>query len=109
MITLCRQKGVLAIHVPGDLTSASVQEFLQIVETAMPPGTGAPWRIVSLNLAAAKIVDSRGLDLIMKIHKTVQRLGARMQVVYSNQKMHRTLLFIRLDRIAELIRVEPTE
>lgn len=110
-ITFEVQKAVLAIHVPGDFTIASVLECRLIVETAMavPPGDSAPWQIVSLNLAAAKIVDSRGLDLIVTIHKTAQHLGARMQIVYSNVKVHRTLIFTRLDRIVTLIQVDPMQ
>jgi anti-anti-sigma factor len=105
-IHLHSQYKLLTIVIPGDLTSTSVREFREEIDTALmvSPGTAAPWQIVALNLAAAKMVDSMGLNLIVKIYKTVQTAGGRMQVVYTSPNVHRTLIFTRLDHHVELIK-----
>lgn len=105
-ILLDSQKHTLAITIPGDLTSTSVREYGAEIDLALtgPPGAAAPWKIVTLNLAAAKMVDSMGLNLIVKILKAAQSAGGRLQIVFGNPNVHRTLLFTRLDRHAELVK-----
>jgi anti-anti-sigma factor len=101
------QQEVLSLVIAGDLTSAHIKEFHSAIETALtvPAGEAAPWKIVALHLPNASMVDSMGLNLIVKIYKAALQAGARMQVVYTNPNVHRTLLFTRLDRQVELIKV----
>ena len=98
---------VLVIHISGDLTSTSVQKYNREIEPALavPSGDTAPWKTVTLHLATAKMVDSMGLNFIVKIYKAAQQAGARMRVVCVNPNVHRTLLFTRLDQQLELIKV----
>ena len=105
-IDLDRQKNLLSIHIPADLTSTSVREFQAAILGAMlvPEGSVAPWQTVALHLTAAKMVDSMGLNLIIKILKIAQAAGGRMQVIYHDPNVHRTLLFTRLDRHVELVK-----
>jgi anti-anti-sigma regulatory factor len=35
--------------------------------------------------------------------KAVQKQGAKMQIIYTNQNVHRTFLFTRLDKHMELV------
>ena len=105
-IELDRQKGVLSIQIPGDLTSTSVREFQKeiLASVLMSAGVAPPWQVVALDLSAAKMVDSMGLNLIVKIFKIVRVAGGRMQVVYRDTNVHRTLLFTRLDHHVELVK-----
>ncbi len=96
----------LRIAIPGDLISTSVRALHQEIDAALmvPAGAAAPWQTITLNLASAKMVDSMGLNLIVKILKTAQNAGARLQIIYQNPNVHRTLVFTRLDRYADLIK-----
>jgi anti-anti-sigma factor len=49
------------------------------------------------------MVDSVGLNFIVNVLKSVQQHGAKMQIVYANQNVHRTFLFTRLDKHLELL------
>lgn len=105
-IDLDRQKNLLSIHIPGDLISTTVRECQEeiLIAVLVAEGTPPPWQVVALHLTAAKMVDSMGLNLIVKIFKIVQATGGRMQVVYQAANVHRTLLFTRLDRHVELVK-----
>ena len=104
-IKLDAPQQTLVIAFPGDLNSTVVREFRTEIETALavPPG-GAPWKKLTLDLTAAKMVDSMGLNLIVKIYKSAQQANARMRLVYSDPNIHRTLIFTRLDQHIELVR-----
>ena len=105
-IYLDPEEHVLSIVIPGDLTSTTVREFNAEIETALtvPPGQAPSWKSISLNLIAAKMVDSMGLNLIVTIFKTAQKAGAKMQVIYSDPNVHRTFVFTRLDQHVTLLK-----
>jgi anti-anti-sigma factor len=100
------QHKVLAITIDGDLTSTRVKELMAELEPALavPAGESAPWEIVALHLPTARMVDSMGLNLLVKIFKTAHQAGGRLQLVCPNANVHRTLMFTRLDRQMELIK-----
>ena len=105
-IYLDHEERVLSIVIPGDLVSTAVKEINTEIETALavPPGKAAAWQSISLNLIAAKMVDSMGLNLIVSIFKTAQKAGAKMQVIYSDPNVHRTFVFTRLDQHVTLLK-----
>jgi len=100
------QNKVLTLTAPGDLVSTTVNrqhpEINQLLDP--PPGAATQWSLLRLDLSAAKMVDSVGLNFIVSILKGAQKQGAKMQILYSNPNVHRTFLFTRLDRHAELIK-----
>jgi anti-anti-sigma factor len=95
----------LTFTVNGDLVSSTANllrpQVLALLETS---DASARWRLFRLDLTAAKMVDSVGLNFIVTILKAVQKRDAKMQVVCQNQNVHRTLLFTRLDKHVELIK-----
>jgi len=95
----------LSILIDGDLTSTGVRECNQEIENALivPSGTSAPWQTVTLDLETAKMVDSMGLNLIVKIYKGAQKGGAQMQLIYRDPNVYRTLIFTRLDKHVQLV------
>jgi anti-anti-sigma factor len=97
--------GTLAVFIEGDLVSTSAEplrgEISRLI--AKPTDSRIRWQVLRLDLSKAKVVDSVGLNFIVTILKAIQKEGAKMQIVYANQNVHRTFLFTRLDRHLELI------
>ena len=98
----------LTLRVPGDLLSTNAEalrlEILPLIEVS--DRAPQPWSTFILDLTAAVMVDSVGLNLIVTLLKRVQKSGAKMQIAYSNPNVLRTLTFTRLDKHVELARVE---
>jgi len=97
---------VLTLCVSGDLISTNAEavrnEAARLIEH--PGSQAGRWGLFKLDLSTAKMVDSKGLNLIVALLKRVQKQGARLQVVYSDANIQRTLTFTRLDRHVELVK-----
>lgn len=97
---------MVILRTRGDLTStnagavrAAIGETLAGLDSA-----GASWHAVQLDLAAAKMVDSVGLNLVVGLLKQVQQRGARLQVTGANSNIVRAFTFTRLDRQVDLVK-----
>lgn len=100
------QNGVLTITLPGDLTSTTAEPLRpEVIGVLEQPANARACKVFRLELPAAKMVDSVGLNFIVSLLKTVQQRGAKMQIVCANANVHRTFLFTRLDKQIELIKV----
>jgi anti-anti-sigma factor len=101
------QHGTFTITLNCDLTSTTVEQLRPELhaQLATPANPGAAWKLFRLDLAATKMVDSVGLNLIIGLLKAIQQRGARMQILCANPNVHRTFLFTRLDQHLELIKL----
>lgn len=92
----------LAVTLPGDLLSTNAEQtrtdIFGIFQSAAPG-----WETLKLDLRAAKMVDSVGLNLIVAIYKETQKRRAKMTVVISNPNIQRTFLFTRLDKHLQVV------
>jgi anti-anti-sigma factor len=97
----------LALKVSGDLVSTNAEAFRTEVGgiLASADSAGRKWVLFSLDLTAAKMVDSVGLNLVVALLKRVQERGAKLQVTYSNPNVLRTFVFTRLDKHVEMLKV----
>jgi len=68
-------------------------------------GNSAKMDTFKVDLTSAKMIDSVGLNLVVTWLKRTQKLGAKMQVAYSNANVLRTFIFTRLDKHIELVKV----
>ena len=105
--TIKSAERVLEITVPDDLLSTNAERLrtaiFGLLET---PAVKAPvWDTLKLDLTAAKMVDSVGLNLIVAIYKETQKRKAKMAVVVSNPNIQRTFLFTRLDKHLQVLMV----
>lgn len=99
------KNGVLTLELPGDLVSTTTEALREEIEPLLT-GASTPegeWRLLKLDLSRARMVDSVGLNLIVRILKAVQRQNATMQILCANAAVHRTLVFTRLDKYVELV------
>ena len=95
----------LTVTINGDLISTTAERLRTEINALFeaPPANPPAWQLLRLDLASAKMVDSVGLNFIVTILKAVQKQGAKMQIIYTNQNVHRTFLFTRLDKHVELV------
>jgi anti-anti-sigma factor len=96
----------LTLCVPGDLISTNVETFRTEADSLFGTAAGTPpkWHRFILDLTAAKMVDSAGLNLVVSLLKRVQSQGAKMQITYSSPNILRTFTFTRLDKHVELVK-----
>lgn len=94
--------GPVITHVfRGDLLStnaaASQAELSRLMDA------DEKWKLIVLDLRAARIVDSVGLNLIVSIIRGARPAGRSVRVVVSNQNVRRVLAFTRIDQHAEVV------
>jgi anti-anti-sigma factor len=96
----------LTIRLPGDPTSTNAEGLRAELSDCLGLGQGAPqqWNTFVLDLAAAKMVDSAGLNLIVSLLKWVEKRGGKMRVACSAPAVLRAFTFTRLDRHLELVK-----
>ena len=99
--------GTFTVTFFGDLISTAVERLrpeitLLFGDLAKPD---SDWKLLQLDLSTAKMVDSVGLNFIITVLKSVQKKGAKMRVKYSDQNVHRTFIFTRLDKHVELVKI----
>jgi anti-anti-sigma factor len=97
----------LTVRVSGDLLNtttaavrAEIDPLLAAASHVLETGT-----TLRLDLTAATMIDSVGLNLVVSLLKAVQKRGAKLQIAYADQNILRTLTFTRLDKQIELVKV----
>lgn len=96
----------ITLRVEGDLLCTRVDAVRQEAANLLTDSAGAKaaWQIFKLDLTAAKMVDSAGLNLVVALLKRVLAKGGTMQVLYSNENVLRTFKFTRLDEHVQLVK-----
>ena len=98
-------KKELIVTLEGDLLSTNVelarQEMFGLLES--PAIREAQWDVLRLDLRAAKMIDSAGLNLIVALIKHVRTRGGRVISNISSPSIQRTFVFTRLDKQLELV------
>ncbi|MBE2213287.1 MAG: STAS domain-containing protein [Opitutaceae bacterium] len=85
----------------GDLLSTNAAAAQAELSRLM--GADDRWKTIVLDLRAARIVDSVGLNLIVSIIRGARPAGRSVRVVVSNQNVRRVLAFTRIDQHAEVV------
>jgi len=95
------------MRVPGDLVSTNAEAVRQEIEGMLTAAETAcqKWTVLTLDLGAAKMIDSVGMNLVVYLLKRVRARGATLRVGYSNSNILRTFTFTRLDRHVELVKI----
>ncbi len=106
-LNLNLERDLLTLSIPGDLISTNAEAVRAEISAVLnaPENASPKWTTLRLDLAAAKMVDSVGLNLIVTIFKRLQQRQANMQIAYRSQNVLRTFAFTRLDQHVELVKV----
>lgn len=95
----------LALTFPGDIVSTNADalrnETFRILESETIDR--AQWNTLKLDLRAAKMIDSMGLNLLVSIIKLARNRGAKVIGHVENPNVQRALCFTRLNTQMELI------
>ena len=101
----------LHITVPGDILSTNSETLRETIFSFLDAELTKTWgwKVLRLNLSAAKMIDSTGLNLLISLVKSVKNRGGRLGVTISSLNIHRTFLFTRLDTQLDLTIIEPAK
>jgi anti-anti-sigma factor len=66
------------------------------------------WTNLELDLRAARLIDSMGLNLVVGLVKQVQGRGGKVKSIITSRTIHRTFLFTRLEKYMEIVLEEKT-
>ncbi|MEY4916336.1 MAG: hypothetical protein RL616_249 [Verrucomicrobiota bacterium] len=104
--TLDEKNKLLTVWLSGDLTSTNADALRAKLTEVLEPTMGKPpgWQQLRLDLPAAKMVDSVGLNLVVTILRAVQKVGGKMSVRYRNPNVLRTFEFTRLVQHIEMVK-----
>ena len=85
----------------GDLLSTNAASHQAEISQLM--GSDDRWKTVVLDLRAARLVDSVGLNLIVSVIRGARPAGRGVRLLVSNQNVRRVLAFTRIDQHAEVL------
>jgi anti-anti-sigma factor len=95
----------LRVVAAGDVLSSSVEtmrsEFRRVMQS--PEVRDGRWEVLTLDLSAARMVDSAGLNFIVGIIREAKARGRKVAATVANRTVHRTFVFTRLDKQVELV------
>lgn len=93
--------------VGGNVLSTNVQavrqkvlDILNEVESANPE-----WNKLHLDITAAQMIDSTGLNFLVAVTRHVKKRGVELQISVSSANIAKSFSFIRLDRQARVVLV----
>lgn len=97
---------VPALRVAGDLLSTNAEkvrrDFFALIHSLE---RNAPaWTCFQLDLSAAQMIDSVGLNLVVTILKEINSRRAALRILYANPNLQRIFQFTRLDNRLELVK-----
>lgn len=94
----------LSCTVSGDLTSTTAPSFRAEIEQKLAAAAkeNSSLSLVELDLKAARMVDSVGLNLLVSIIKQVKDRGGSVRIVIAHPNIQRILTFTRIDKHAEV-------
>lgn len=85
---------------PGDILSTNAESIRPELFAAcedLSPGS-----VIQLDLRAARMIDSVGLNLIVSLIRQVKGKDASIQILVSNKAVHRMMTFTRIDQHARV-------
>lgn len=88
----------------GDLTSTTAAAYRSLIDQKMGSATAdnPGWNHLELDLRAARMVDSVGLNLLVSVIKNMKERGGSVRILIAHPNIQRILAFTRIDRHAEI-------
>jgi anti-anti-sigma regulatory factor len=103
------QSTCLQLTVAGDLKSTTFEALHRDVFAILAHeyARSLSITVVELDIRAASLVDSLGLNLVIAVLKWGQHRGATLRILVGKRGVYSTMLAVGLDRQAELINTAP--
>jgi anti-sigma B factor antagonist len=102
-VELRKNQDVVVVDLKGKLTAGLGD---QILRETLDELLAEDWRKILLNLSEVSFMDSAGLGELVSGLRTAQRLGARLKLLNTSERVHSTLYMSRLLPIFEIYRDE---
>ncbi|HWE52038.1 MAG TPA: STAS domain-containing protein [Bryobacteraceae bacterium] len=99
-------RGMLQMVVPGNLISTNADQFRTGASSAIEAQSGVSrdWAGIEIDLTAAQMVDSAGLNALISLIRALKHDGKRVLIHVRNPHVYRVCMFTRLDSLAEIVR-----
>lgn len=91
---------LLVLKIKGDILSTNAEERANQIGEALD--SHREIKAVKLDMNAAKMVDSVGLNMLLGVIKTVIERGAEITFHISSPSIHRVFLMSRFDKLAKI-------
>jgi anti-anti-sigma factor len=106
-VTVAATSEEITLVVGGNILSTNVQEIRQkILDIIAKSETENPqWKLLHLDLTAAQMIDSTGLNFLVALLRHVKKRGSELKISVSSANICKSFNFIRLDRQAQIILV----
>ena len=102
------QTGILHVTIPGDILSTNADglraELFGLLDS--PDVKQAGLKTLKLDLSAAQMIDSMGLNLLVALIRSVKLRTAEIQATITSLNVQQTFLFTRLDKQMEIVLVQ---
>lgn len=98
-------KHSLTFVFPGDIVSTNAAVLRQQIFAILESETvaRADWQTLHLDLRAANMVDSMGLNLLVSVIKFAKNRSSKVTGQIANSNVQRAIMFTRLDTQMELL------
>ncbi len=91
----------LSYQAGGDIVSTNANTHLEEIERLLARMSGS--QVLELDLRASRMIDSVGLNVIVKTIRTAEGKGGRIRMLIGNESIKRICTFTRLDQKAEVV------
>ena len=105
-VTAAAGQRATAVLVESDILSTNAESVRTRLLDALQRPNAAADAIFELDLRAARMIDSVGLNLLVWLIKKVQERGGRVRLLIADNNIERTLQFTRLSQHAEVVRYD---
>jgi anti-anti-sigma factor len=96
--------GIIKARVAGNILSTNVQDLRKSILDYFESSavSSVAWKILDLDLSAAQMIDSTGLNFLVALSKYTRQRPAELWITISSPNIRKSFSFIRLDRQAKV-------
>jgi anti-anti-sigma factor len=100
----------ITLVVNGNILSTNVQDVRQkVLDIIGENETNNPaWKKLHLDLTAAQMIDSTGLNFLVAVTRHVKKRGIDLKISVTSPNIQKSFSFIRLNRQADIVLVGGT-
>jgi anti-anti-sigma factor len=76
-----QEQNKAVIHPAGDVVAASIDELRQVMQGMLGGGV----REMTVDLTHVRMIDSRGIGLLISAHNSLRKVGGQLSVVHASK------------------------
>jgi anti-anti-sigma factor len=87
-----QEQNQAVVHPTGDVVAASIGELRQVMRGMLSDGV----REMTLDLTNVRMMDSRGIGLLISAHNSLRKVGGKLAVVHASKDILDLLRTMRI-------------